>query len=96
MDVAPPWYDDWERTSCGGESRRCGGGDKACAEAAEKEGYVRVSLYTFCRKESVHSEPGVATYMTASVVTVVALVLGFVFSRRVRKRGETVKPDPAT
>jgi hypothetical protein len=50
MDVAPPWY-ELSHEVCAGETRGCSGGDAACRQQAEKDGYVAVSLYSFCRRE---------------------------------------------
>lgn len=86
MDVPPPWYEDWERTDCKAEVRRCSGGDKACADAAERDGYVRTSLYSFCPKDALRHAPGTATWVFGSLLAAVVLVLGFRFSRAVRAR----------
>jgi len=56
MDVAPPWY-ELSHEVCSGETRRCGGGETACVQQAEKDGYVAVSIYSFCRREEVHTVP---------------------------------------
>ncbi len=56
MDVSPPWYTPTSET-CLGETLRCGGGDQACHRQAEHDGYVAVSLYTFCRREDVRTVP---------------------------------------
>jgi hypothetical protein len=56
MDVPPPLY-ELTTEACSGPTRRCGGGDVACYQQAEKDGYVRVSLYAFCRRDEIHTVP---------------------------------------
>jgi hypothetical protein len=56
MDEPPPRY-ELSHDVCSGETRRCGGGDTACYQQAEKDGYVAVSIYSFCRREEVHTVP---------------------------------------
>jgi len=56
MDVPPPWY-ELSHEVCSGETRRCGGGDRACHQQAAADGYVSVSLYELCRREEIHAVP---------------------------------------
>lgn len=86
VDVVPEWYEDWSRASCGAETRRCGGGDQACSAQAAKDGYVRISNYSFCPKDRVEHEPGVAGYAAIGVTLFAALAAGFMWSRRSRRR----------
>jgi hypothetical protein len=83
MDVPPPWYTVAGET-CSGETRRCGGGDVACREQAERDGYVAISNYSFCRRDEVHTVPT----MNAVVVLVLcaAAVAAVVVRRRLRAR----------
>jgi hypothetical protein len=75
MDVAPPWY-ELSHEVCAGEVRRCGGGDAACRQQAEKDGYVAVSLYAFCRREEVHTVPRPAgAALLVALLAVVGVVL---------------------
>lgn len=86
MDVAPEWHSDWSRRTCGGEERRCDGGDKACREQAKSEGYVQISLYSLCRKEDLRSEPGTTAYVAAAGAAVALVALGVFFVLRLKKR----------
>jgi hypothetical protein len=86
MDVAPEWHEDWTRTQCSGETRRCAGGDQACANAAQKDGYVFISNYTLCRKEQVTHTPGTATYTSIGAGAVGLIVAGVVVWRLTRRR----------
>jgi hypothetical protein len=75
MDVPPPWY-ELSHDVCFGETRRCGGGDAACRQQVQKDGYIAVSLYSFCRKEEVHTVPrpaGAALLVGFLAVVAVAL-----------------------
>ena len=56
MDVPPPWY-ELTHDICAGETRSCAGGDTACHQQAVRDGYVGVSIYSFCRREEVHTVP---------------------------------------
>ncbi len=81
VDVPPPWY-ELSAETCTGDARRCGGGDVACRRQAEKDGYVAVSLYEFCRKDDVHTIPRPA----GVVVLLGLLALGGAAVRRARRR----------
>ena len=75
MDVPPPWY-ELRHEVCSGETRRCGGGDTVCHQQAQRDGYVAVSLYEFCRREEIHTIPrpaGVALLVGLLAVVGVAL-----------------------
>ena len=85
MDVPPPPY-QLTTEVCSGPTRRCGGGDVACYQRAEKDGYVRVSIYDFCRADDIHTVPRPAGVVLALVFLAVlgcALWLGL---RAVRRR----------
>jgi hypothetical protein len=54
----------------------CRGGDAACHQQAEKDGYVAVSLYAFCRREEVHTVPRPAgAALLVALLAVVGVVL---------------------
>jgi hypothetical protein len=75
MDVTPPWY-ELSHEVCSGETRRCGGGDAVCHQQAEKDGYVAVSLYAFCRREEVYTVPRPAgAALLVALLAVVGVVL---------------------
>ena len=82
MDEPPPWYEPTHEV-CSGETRRCGGGDMACHHQAEKDGYVAVSLYEFCRQEEVHTIPRPAG---AALLVSLCAVIGVVLWRLRRAR----------
>ncbi len=86
MDVAPEWYQDWERASCANPTRRCGGGDQVCADDAVRDGYVRISNYDFCPAGDVRHGPGVTAYYAIVLGLGVVFVAGFMWSRRSRTR----------
>jgi hypothetical protein len=71
MDIAPPWY-ELGRRGCSGETRGCSGGDEACHAQAEKDGYVAISLYSFCRRDQVRTEPTASGVMLIAALGVVA------------------------
>ncbi len=80
MDVAPPWY-ELSHALCSGERRLCGGGDTACRQKAEKDGYVAISPYAFCRQEEVYTIPRPAgAFLFVGVVAALAVVV-----RRLRR-----------
>ncbi len=83
MDVAPPWYELSGQT-CSGATRGCSGGDVACREQAEKDGYVAVSNYSFCRRDEVRTVPSTGGFLLMALVLVVAG--GAVIGWRRRKR----------
>ena len=78
MDVAPPWTTMTGKT-CAGETRRCGGGDATCYAKAERDGYVAISNYSFCKRDEVHTVPtGSGLFVvlaTAAAVVAAAVVL---------------------
>jgi hypothetical protein len=80
MDVPPPPY-QLTTEVCSGATRRCAGGDVACYRQAEKDGYVRVSLYGFCRQDQIHTIPLPAG---AALLVVLLAVIGFVLWRWLR------------
>jgi hypothetical protein len=71
VDVPPPWYTVAGDT-CSGETRSCGGGDDVCRTQAERDGYVAISNYSFCRRAEVHSVP------TASGVLLIIVCVGVI------------------
>jgi hypothetical protein len=84
MDIPPPWY-ELSHEVCSGEMRRCGGGDAACHQQAEKDGYVAVSLYAFCRREEVHTAPRPAgAALLVGLLAVISVALWR--ARRARSR----------
>lgn len=85
MDVPPPWYTATGE-ACSGETRRCGGGDAACRAQAEREGYVAISNYSFCRQDEVHTVPTMnAVVLGVVVFFAAALATFFHFRRRARR-----------
>jgi hypothetical protein len=86
MDVAPEWHEDWTRTDCAGQTRRCAGGDKACAEEAQRDGYVFISLYSLCKKEEVVHSPGTAAYASIGVGGALVIAAGVVIALRWRRK----------
>jgi hypothetical protein len=59
-----------------GRGAALGRGDAACHQQAEKDGYVAVSLYAFCRREEVHTVPRPAgAALLVALLTVVGVVL---------------------
>lgn len=83
MDIAPPWY-ELSHQGCSGETRGCSGGDGACHDQAAKDGYVAISLYSFCRRDQVRTEPRLG-----GLLLMAALILaagGAVMAWKRRKR----------
>jgi hypothetical protein len=84
MDVAPPWYTVSGET-CSGETRRCGGGDAACQAQAERDGYVPISIYSFCKRDEVRTVPTLnAVVMLALCLAVLAAAV-LALTRRARR-----------
>jgi hypothetical protein len=85
-DVAPP-ITQLTRTTCHGEMRRCGGGDTACRQQAEREGYEPISLYGLCRREDVGHEltPSGYALVAFGIVLGVVLVAAILLQRRRRQ-----------
>ncbi|MFS8068939.1 MAG: hypothetical protein ACMG6S_21470 [Byssovorax sp.] len=84
MDIPPPWY-QLSNQGCSGTTRSCSGGDQACREQAEKDGYVAVSTYSFCRRDEVRTEPSVngLVFLVATLAIVAgAAVVGWKRRRR--------------
>jgi hypothetical protein len=71
MDVAPPWY-ELTHQGCSGETRGCSGGDMACRDQAAKDGYVAVSLYSFCRRDEVRTEPRAGGLLLMALLVIAA------------------------
>jgi hypothetical protein len=87
MDVPPPPY-QLTTEVCSGPTRRCGGGDLACYQQAEKDGYVRVSLYGFCRQDQIHTVPRPAgAALLVGLVVVAGVALWWVRRLRAHRRG---------
>ena len=83
MDIAPPWY-ELSQAGCGGETRRCAGGDQACHADAEKDGYVAISTYSFCRRDEVRTEPRLGGFLLMAALVVAAGGAAMVWKRRKR------------
>ena len=56
MDVTPEPY-ELTTEVCSGPTRSCRGGDVRCVQQAQKDGYVAVRLYEFCRQDEIHTVP---------------------------------------
>ena len=69
MDVAPPWY-ELTHPGCSGATRGCSGGDAACRDQAVKDGYVAVSLYSYCRRDEVRTEPRLGGLLVMAALVV--------------------------
>ena len=75
MDVAPPWY-SMSAETCSGEARHCAGGDTACRQQAQGDGYVAISTYALCRREEIHTIPRPAgAALLVSLLATVSVVL---------------------
>jgi hypothetical protein len=85
MDVPPPPYQLTEEV-CSGPTRHCSGGDVRCVQQAQKDGYVGVRLYEFCKSDDIHTVPrptGVVLALSLLAVLGCAVWLGL---RAVRRR----------
>jgi hypothetical protein len=86
IDVPPPF---WEPThvTCGGAGRRCAGGDSACREKAQADGYtVRVGNYHLCRPADARVELRPAGWIFVAILAIAIGTGVFLVARRLRKR----------